>query len=94
MCSAPIAGRNEICPHREIMPVDEYFGSQRKQGQRSDNPDFHQTLYNDNAIRIQKEISITSGNTRGGYDKKRSWENVTDEKLQKTKRVKKSESKP
>ena len=53
-------------------PVEEYFGNQRKLGRRSDNPDLHQALYNDNTIRIQKEVSITSGNTRGRYDKKRS----------------------
>ena len=59
-------------------PVEEYFGAQRKIGRRSENPDFQQCLYNDNTIRIQKEVSITSGNTRGRYDKKRSWEMVSD----------------
>ena len=67
-------------------PVEEYFGNQRKLGRRSDNPDFNQCLYNDNTIRIQREVSIGSGNTRGKYDRKRAWENVTDEALPKLKR--------
>ena len=67
-------------------PVEEYFGNQRKLGRRSDNPDFNQYLYNDNTIRIQREVSVSSGNTRGKYDRKRAWENVTDEKLPKLKR--------
>ena len=69
-------------------PVEEYFGAQRKIGRRAENPDFEQCLYNDNTIRIQREISINSGNTRGRYNKKRSWEQVTDEKVPKRKSVK------
>ena len=67
-------------------PVEEYFGNQRKLGRRSDNPDFNQCLYNENTIRIQREVSVGSGNTRGKYDRKRVWENVTDEALPKLKR--------
>ena len=67
-------------------PVEEYFGNQRKLGRRSDNPDLKTFGYNDNTIRIQKSISCQSGNTRGRYDKKRSWENITDEQLSKRKR--------
>lgn len=66
-------------------PVEEYFGAQRKIGRRSENPDFEQCLFNDNTLRIQKEVSITSGNTRGRYDKKRSFEEVTDDKVPKRK---------
>ncbi|XP_044170181.1 uncharacterized protein LOC122954236 [Acropora millepora] len=33
-------------------PVEEYFGSQRKIGRRSDNPDIKMFGYNDNTIRI------------------------------------------
>ena len=66
-------------------PVEEYFGNQRMLGRRSDNPDFNQCLYNDNTIRIQKEVSITTGNTRGRYDKKRNWENISVEPIKKRK---------
>lgn len=64
-------------------PVEEYFGAQRKLGRRSDNPDFYQCLYNDNTLRIQRNVSSSSGNTRGRYDHKRPWENVTDEPVKK-----------
>ena len=67
-------------------PVEEYFDNQRKLGMRSDNPDFNECLYNDNTIRIQREVSVGSGNTRGKYDRKRAWENITDEVLPKLKR--------
>ena len=66
-------------------PVEEYFGAQRKLGRRSENPDFSQTLYNDNTLRIQREVSSSSGNTRGRYNKKRSWEYVTDDPVNKRK---------
>ena len=49
--------------------LEEYFGNQRKQGRRSDNPD----------IRIQKSISCQRGNTRGRKDKSKAWVNVTDD---------------
>ena len=71
-------------------PVEEYFGHQRMLGRRSQNPDFQECLYNDNTIRTQKEVSITTGNTRGRYDRKRSWENVSDAPLKKRKNSKKS----
>ena len=67
-------------------PVEEYFGNRRKLGRRSYNPDFNQCLYNDNTIRIQRTVSLGSGNTRGKYDRKRAWENVTDEAQPKLKR--------
>ena len=53
---------------------------------RKDNPDFNHCLNNDNTIRIQREVSVGSDNTRGEYDRKRAWENVTDEALPKLKR--------
>ena len=62
-------------------PVEEYFGSQRKLGRRSDNPDIRTFEYNSNTIRIQRTVSCQSGNTRGRKDKRRSWEQVTDAKL-------------
>ena len=66
-------------------PLEEYFGNQRKIRNRSDNPDLYQFGYNDNTIRVQLQVSHTSGNTRGRYDKKRAWENVTDELVPKRK---------
>lgn len=66
-------------------PVEEYFGNQRKLGRRSDNPDIAQFGYNDNTIRIQKYVSCTSGNTRGRYDSKRSWEEINDDPVPKRK---------
>lgn len=62
-------------------PVEEYFGSQRKLGRRSDNPDMRAFGYHANTIRIQRSVSCQSGNTRGRKDKRRSWEQVTDTKL-------------
>ena len=66
-------------------PIEEYFGNQRQLGRRCDNPDLKTFVYNDNAIRIQKSISCQSGNTRGRYDKRKNWENVTADKLPKGK---------
>ena len=71
-------------------PVEEFFGHQRMLGRRSDNPDIQQCLYNDNTIRVQKEVSITTGNTRGRYDRKKSWVNISDEPLNKLKRSSKT----
>ena len=67
-------------------PVEEYFGAQRKLGRRCENPDFQQCLYNDNTLRLQREVSTSSGNTRGRYDHKRSWENITNDPVPKRKK--------
>lgn len=69
--------------------VEEYFGNQRKLGRRSDNPDIHTFGYNNNAIRIQRQVSCQSGNTRGRKDKRRAWEEVTDDPLACRKKAKK-----
>jgi len=69
-------------------PVEEYFGNQRKLGRRSDNPDICQFGYNSNTIRIQRSVSCQSGNTRGRKDRKRAWEQVTDDKLPCRKKLK------
>lgn len=53
-------------------PLEKYFGSQRKLGQRNDNPDIKTFGYNNNTIRIQRAVSCQSGNTRGRKDKRRS----------------------
>ena len=70
-------------------PLEEYFGVQRQLGRRNDNPDLKTFGYNDNRIRIQRTISCNTGNTRGRYDHKKSWENTTDEPLPKRHRSKK-----
>ena len=66
-------------------PVEEYFGKQLQSGRRCDNPSLQAFGYNNNAIRIQKQISVGTGNTRGRYkdQKKSSWVNVTDAPLKK-----------
>ena len=70
-------------------PLEQYFGNQRKIGGRSDNPDIQQFGYSDNTIRIQRNVSHTSGNARGRYDKNRAWENVSDDPVPKRKVIKK-----
>ena len=67
-------------------PIEEYFGSQRKIGRRSDNSDIKMFGYNDNTIRIQRSVSCQSGNTRGRRDRKKAWVEVTDEPLPKRKK--------
>ena len=44
--------------------LEEYFGNQRKLGMRNENPDINQFGYNANTLRIQCNVSCTSGNTR------------------------------
>ena len=61
--------------------IEEYFGSQRKLGRRNDNPDIKTFGYNNNTIRIQRAVSCQSGNTRGRKDKRRTWEQVTNDPL-------------
>ena len=62
-------------------PVEEYFGKQRKIGRRSDNPDIRMFGYINNTIRIQRSVSCQSGNTRGRKDKRKAWQEVSDDKL-------------
>ena len=50
-------------------PVEEYFGIWRQLGRRSDNPDMVKLGYNDNTIRIQRDVYFTSGNVQGKYNK-------------------------
>lgn len=73
-------------------PVEEYFGNQRKLGHRSDNPDMFTFGYNTNTLRIQREVSLTSGNTRGRKDKRKAWENISEDAV--PKRKKKHTKKP
>ena len=65
--------------------VEEYFGHQRKLGRRSDNPDIVQFGYNDNALRIQRYTSRITGNTRGRYCNKKTWEEVSNDPVPKRK---------
>ena len=66
--------------------LEEHFENQRKIGRRSENPDAKEFGYNDNTIRIQRNVSHTSGNTRGQFGRKRPWDNVTNEKVPKKQR--------
>lgn len=70
-------------------PLAEYFGSQRKLGRRNDNPDIKTFGYNNNTIQIQRAVSCQSGNTRGRKDKRRSWEQVIDDRLPSRKKPRK-----
>ena len=67
--------------------LKEYFGHQRKLGRQNDNPDIQAFGYNNNAIRIQRQVSCQSGNTRGRKDRTRAWEQVTDDPIPCKKKV-------
>ena len=60
---------------------DPVFGSQRKLGRTNGNPDIRTFGYIDNNIRVQRTISCKNGNTQGRQDKRRTWEQVTDDLL-------------
>ena len=66
-------------------PLEEYIDNQRKIGGRSENPDIFQFGYNDSTIRIQHNVSHSSGDIHGWYDRKRSWENMTNDAVPKHK---------
>ena len=66
---------------------EEYFGHQRKLGRQNDNPDIQAFGYNNNAIRIQRQVSCQSGNTQGRKDRTRAWEQVTDDPIPCKKKV-------
>ncbi|PFX13698.1 TNF receptor-associated factor 6 [Stylophora pistillata] len=69
-------------------PLEEYFGGQWKLGRRSDNPDIKAFGYNSNTLRMQRTVSCQDGDTRGRKDKTRAWEQVTDVKLPRRKKLK------
>ena len=54
---------------------------------RNDNPDMHQFGYNANTLRIQRNISCTSRRTRGRYNSKCSWEEISDDIVPKRKHI-------
>ena len=53
-------------------PVGEFFGIQRQLGRTNDNPDIAKFGYNDNTIRIQRDVSFISRNMKAKYDKRNS----------------------
>ena len=66
-------------------PVEEYFRIQRQLRKRTDNPDMAKFGYKDNAIRIQRDKTFTSGNVKGKYNERNSWIEVSDETVPKQK---------
>ena len=66
-------------------PAEEYFSAQSQHGRRNENPDLYEFGYNANSIRIQSEVSHSSGNVRGKYDSKRSWESISNDPIAKRK---------
>ena len=66
--------------------LEGYFGNQRKLGRRNDNPDINEFGYNDNTLRIQRYVSHSSGNTRGRFERKHAWVEVSDDPIPKLKR--------
>ena len=65
--------------------LEEYFGNQRKLGVSNDNPDIDQFGYNANALRIQRCVSHSSGNSRGRFNDKRASEEMSDTPVPKRK---------
>ena len=62
-------------------PVEECFDIQRQLGKRNDNPDMAKFGYNDNTVRIQKDVSFISGNIQGKYNERNSWIEVSHETI-------------
>ena len=56
--------------------IEEYFRNERLLGRRSDNSDLQMFGYNKITICIQKNVSFTSCNTRGRYDKRKNMINT------------------
>ena len=65
--------------------VEEYFGYQRAQGRRSDNPTAAEFGYNDLRIAVLRDVAPTAeGNVSGRHSGKRSkWFSVSEEPLPK-----------
>ena len=69
--------------------LEEYLGKHRSLGRRNDNPDVNQFRYNSNTIKMQRSITINTGNTSGSYGNKKhraSWSSVDNGPLMKKKR--------
>ena len=74
--------------------VEEYFGYQRAQGRRSDNPSASEFGYNDLRIATLRDVAPQSieGNVSGRHaGKKSKWCNVSNEPLPKRKSKKKKQ---
>ena len=70
--------------------LEEHFGDHRKCGGRSRNPDMYTFGHQTRHLRVQKQVTCTTGNTRGRYDHKRTHDsNVSDEKCPRRKKPKK-----
>ena len=71
--------------------LEEYFGYQRAQGRRSDNPSAAEFGYNDLRIATLRDVApVAEGNVSGRHSGKRNkWSNVCEEPLPKKKTVKK-----
>ena len=80
-----ISGMNCVLTERFCQDsVEEYFGRQRQSGHRCDIPSLQAFGYNDNAIRIQRQVSVSADSTRERYkEQKSSWVNITDALLKK-----------
>lgn len=69
--------------------LEDYFGHQREQGRRSDNPNARQFGYNDLTIATQRDIApVIRGNVGGRYGKVK-WHKVSDEPVKKRQKKKK-----
>ena len=68
--------------------LEEYFGRQRGNGRRNDNPSVFQFGCNDNIIRMQRSVINFTGNKRGKYKNKRttSWNDFDNQLLPKRKK--------
>ena len=63
--------------------LEDYFGHQRADGGRSDNPTAHEFRYNELTIAAQRDIApVIRGNVGGRY-KVRKWQEVSNEPAQK-----------
>ena len=68
--------------------IEDYFGHQRTQRGRSDNPSAEQFGYNDLTIAVKRDIAPSvSGNTGGRYGKAK-WYTVSDEPVKKRQKKK------
>ena len=66
--------------------LEAHFGDHRKLGRRSQNPDIDMFGYQTQHLRVQKQVTTTSGNTRGRYDNNLTWENYSNEPCEKRKK--------
>ena len=66
--------------------LEDYFGHQRAEGGRSDNPTAKQFGYKDLTIAAQRDIApVLTGNVGGRYEKNK-WHQVSDEPVKKRKK--------